>query len=85
MPSPAPLTAATLIAFGKALYGENWIAPLGRDLRAQAGAPSDRTLARWASGAAPIPPGLRVDLEAVIADHAAAVDAARRVLAAQAE
>lgn len=47
---------------GKAIYGDRWVTPLARDMRALFGWPDDRTAQRWASGKNPAPAKVRGQL-----------------------
>jgi len=67
-----------LEAVGRAIYGPQWVTPMARDLRDMTGSPADRTAQRWASGANPIPAGLRDDLRALIDAKVAALKGARK-------
>ncbi len=52
-----PMTPSLLAEAGKLLHGEQWKAPLAREL----GVP-EKTVARWASGYSTIPPGVTEDI-----------------------
>jgi hypothetical protein len=55
------MTPNELAAAGRALYGERWQTALSVDLQI-----ADRTVRRWLSTDAPIPPGVEVDLRGVL-------------------
>ena len=47
----------TLETVGRALYGNFWQAEMSRALKV-----SDRTIRHWASGARPVPPNVKAEL-----------------------
>lgn len=53
---------------GIALYGDQWQSDMARELNV-----SDRTVRRWASGANPLPAGVKIDLERLCKEHAEAL------------
>lgn len=74
------MTPALLRESGEALYGARWQCDLARDLGV-----ADRTVRRWASGAAPVPEALGSDLLALLNDRQTAISRLQRVLERKAQ
>jgi hypothetical protein len=69
------VTPALLRECGEALYGDQWMAALARDLEV-----SDRTMRRWVAGDFAIPPTLTTELRAIMRERGLSLAAVRRKL-----